>query len=59
MGTREDKGKQVVYRHEKAGYTEVWHKNKAGNTDKDLYRKVNHGSGTVTDRYGRVIHKGD
>lgn len=58
MGKRKDKGNQVVYRHEKAGFTEVWHKNSAGNTTKAGFRRVNHKTGSVTDRNGRVIHKG-
>lgn len=58
MGKREDKGGQVVYKNPVAGHTDVWHKNSVGNTTKEGYRRVEHGSGKVTDHKGHVIHKG-
>jgi hypothetical protein len=58
VGKREDKGNQVVNRSEKAGRTDVWHKNSAGCTTKEGHRVVRHDTGTVTDHYGTTIHKG-
>ncbi len=58
MGKRQDKGEQVVYRHEKAGHTDVWHKNSAGNTTKEGHRRISRRSGTVTDHWGRTVRKG-
>ncbi len=57
MGKRQDKGHQVVYRHEKAGFTDVWHKNSAGNTTKDGHRRISHKTGSVTNHYGKLVHK--
>jgi len=57
MGKRKDKGHQVICRHDKAGVTDVWHKNRAGNTTKDGHRRINHKTGSVTNHYGKLIHK--
>ncbi len=57
MGKRQDKGKKVVYRHDKAGYTDVWHKNTAGCTTRKGHCKISHKSGNVTDHYGKLVHK--
>ena len=57
MSKRQNRKDQVVYRHEKAGYTEVWHKDGAGRTTKSGYRRHHHQSGRVTDRYGRYVDR--
>lgn len=58
MGKRQDKGSQVIYRYDKAGFTDVWHKNSAGSTTKEGHRNISHRSGRVTDHYGKTVHKG-
>ena len=58
MGNRKDRGKHVVYRWDKAGYTDVWHKNSAGVTTKQEHRTIYHDSGRVVDHYGKTVHKG-
>ena len=58
MAKRKDKGSQVVTRYDKAGFTDIWHKNRAGNTTKEGHRKVDHKTGRVTNHYGRIINKG-
>lgn len=47
---------QVVYRHDEAGRTHVWHKDGAGCTTKEGHRVIHHDTGTVTDHYGNTVH---
>jgi|GEM_PF-3093707 hypothetical protein len=46
---------QKSTRWEKAGKTEIWHKDSAGCTTKEGHRTHHHNSGNVTDHYGRII----
>ena len=55
MSERKETSRQVVDRSEYLGKTEVWEKNSAGCTTKEGHRTVHHGSGVVTDHYGKKI----
>ena len=58
MSIRKNKGSNVVYRHEEAGRTHVWHKNSTGNTTKSGHRITNHKTGRVSDHNGKTVYKG-
>ena len=45
--------KPVVKRSDRAGKTEIWHRNSAGCTTKEGHRTHYHGSGNVLDHYGK------
>lgn len=54
---RSNFSKQVVIKSDKLGYTDVWNKNSNGNTTKDGFRRHYHGSGNVTNAYGKIVGK--
>ena len=47
--------KPVVKRWDKAGKTEIWHRNSAGSTTKEGHRTHYHDSGNVVDHYGKKV----
>ena len=55
--SRKENSKQVVIKNKKSGTTDVWHKNSAGCTTKEGHRVHHHGSGNVTNHYGRKVNK--
>lgn len=55
MSERGETARQVIIRSDACGKTDVWEKNSAGCTTKEGHRTTHHGSGNVTDHYGKII----
>lgn len=54
---RKENSKQVTVSNPKSGTTHVWHKNPAGCTTKGGHRVHHHGSGNITNHYGKKVGK--